>query len=116
MIRIAIIDDEQPALLISESTISSYFQTKGHEAKIDAFQNPLSFLANEKEEAYDLVFLDIDMPQRNGIDVAKEIVNIKKDTTLIFLSQREDLVFDTLPLHPFGFIRKSRIKIGRAHV
>lgn len=66
-----------------------------------------SFLARGTKK-YDLVFLDIDMPKITGIDLAK-IVREKEGehTDIIFVSNREDLVFDALKFHPFGFIRKN---------
>ena len=55
------------------------------------------------------MFLDIDVEEINGIDAGKIIKDINPQTDIIYLSQREDLVFDTLFLHPFGFIRKSKL-------
>ena len=49
------------------------------------------------------------MPELNGLEVGEQVKTINPQTDIIYLSQREDLVFDTLKLHPFGFIRKSKI-------
>lgn len=109
MLRIALLDDEKAALLISKGAIESFFEDKGIAFKLDVFSSPETFLANAKEEVYQLLLLDIDMPSKNGISVAKEVKQISFETTIIFLSRREDLVFECLSLHPFGFIRKSKI-------
>ena len=109
MLKIALLDDDKTALLISKGAIESFFQEKNIAISLDAFSNPLNFLAMAKEENYRLVFLDIDMPELNGLEVGEQVKNINPQTDIIYLSQREDLVFDTLKLHPFGFIRKSKI-------
>ena len=109
MLKIALLDDDKTALLISKGAIESFFQEKNIAISLDAFSSPLNFLAMAKEENYRLVFLDIDMPELNGLQVGEQVKNINSQTDIIYLSQREDLVFDTLKLHPFGFIRKSKI-------
>ena len=109
MLKIALLDDDKTALLISKGAIESFFQEKNIAISLDAFSSPVNFLAMAKEENYRLVFLDIDMPEINGLEVGKQLKQFNPQTDIIYLSQREDLVFDTLQLHPFGFIRKSRI-------
>ena len=109
MLKIALLDDDKTALLISKGAIESFFQEKNIAISLDAFSSPVNFLAMAKEENYRLVFLDIDMPEINGLEVGKHLKQFNPQTDIIYLSQREDLVFDTLKLHPFGFIRKSKI-------
>ena len=109
MLKIALLDDDKTALLISKGAIESFFQEKNIAISLDAFSSPVNFLAMAKEENYRLVFLDSDMPELNGLEVGKQLKEFNPQTDIIYLSQREDLVFDTLVLHPFGFIRKSKI-------
>ena len=109
MLEIALLDDDKTALLISKGAIESFFQEKNIAISLDAFSSPINFLSMAKEENYRLVFLDIDMPELNGLEVGEQVKEINPQTDIIYLSQREDLVFDTLKLHPFGFIRKSKI-------
>ena len=109
MLKIALLDDDKTALLISKGAIENFFNEKNIAISLGVFSNPLTFLAMAKEENYRLVFLDIDMPELNGLEVGKQVKEINPQTDIIYLSQREDLVFDTLQLHPFGFIRKSKI-------
>ena len=109
MFRIAIIDDDKAALSIVSSAVDTFFKEKNIEYNITSFYNPLNYLATIKEENFNLIFLDIDMPEKNGLSVAEETLSINKNTHIIFLSQREDLVFECLAIHPFGFIRKSNL-------
>ena len=109
MFRIAIVDDDKAALSIVSSAVDTFFKEKNIEYNITSFYNPLNYLATIKEENFNLIFLDIDMPEKNGLSVAEETLSINKNTHIIFLSQREDLVFECLAIHPFGFIRKSNL-------
>lgn len=109
MIKIAILDDDKTALMISTSAVEAFLKEKNAEYRLFSFSNPLNFLASAKEEKFDLSFLDIDMPEMNGLIVADELTSISKYGQIIFLSQREDLVFECLKFHPFGFIRKSKL-------
>ena len=109
MLKIAILDDNKTALMISTSAVEAFLKEKNAEYQLFSFSNPLNFLASAKEEKFDLSFLDIDMPEMNGLEVADQLSEIAKNGQIIFLSQREDLVFECLKFHPFGFIRKSKL-------
>ena len=109
MLKIAILDDDKTALMISSSAVDAFLKEKNAEYQLFSFSNPLNFLASAKEEKFDLSFLDIDMPEMTGLEVADQLSEIAKNGQIIFLSQREDLVFECLKFHPFGFIRKSKL-------
>ena len=61
-----------------------------------------------KEVEFQLLFLDIDMPEMDGITFAKKVRASNSRTDIIFVSSREDKVFDALRTNPGGFIRKGR--------
>lgn len=109
MFKVAIVDDDKTALMISSGAIEGFFRDKNIDFKLFSYSNPKTFVSCIKEECFDLAFLDIDMPEINGLNVAEQIQSFKKDMIIIFLSQREDLVFECLKFHPFGFIRKSKL-------
>jgi DNA-binding response OmpR family regulator len=59
--------------------------------KVDSFTDPLSALENFKEEndMYDLLILDMKMPQMNGFDLYKKIRKIDKNIKICFLTASE---------------------------
>lgn len=109
MFKIAIVDDDKTALSISKGAIEQFLNDHEVAFSLDAFSSSNAFIMMAKEEKYQLVLLDIDMDEINGIEAGKIIKEDNPQADIIFLSQREDLVFDTLYLHPFGFIRKSKL-------
>lgn len=54
------------------------------------------------------VFLDIDMPDVSGFDIAQRI-NDAGETFIIFVTSYDELVYSSIKFRPFRFIRKSRI-------
>lgn len=105
MLKIAICDDE------------FYFNSKFKEIinealknrieKIDTYTNPKRLL--KSEEIYDLIFLDIEMPEISGIEVAKHYD--RNESSIIFVTNKDNLVFDAYnSTDSFGFIRKSNLE------
>ena len=62
---------------------------------------------------FDVVLLDIEMPKYSGLDLASKI-NEQKDGSgkpyIIFVTNRDGLVFDALKQQPFSFVRKSHLE------
>jgi len=57
----------------------------------------------------DVVFLDIDMPETNGFDIAR-VINLKyPDTLIVFISSYDDYVFESFNYSPFFFMRKTKV-------
>jgi len=108
-IRYAVCDDDELICEAVAEKIHRFFYTNGFEAGCERFTSPTSLYKRIKGGAkYDIIFLDIDMPVLNGIDLAKGIREINgKDFKIVFISNREDRVFETFQVQPFGFIRKN---------
>ncbi len=66
-IKVAIVDDEQDILEMIEK-----FLKRGGNFEVTSFTNPLNALSTISDR-YDVVLLDIMMPQMNGLDVLKEL-------------------------------------------
>lgn len=60
---------------------------------------------------FDILLLDIDLPDKSGIDFANDYIKIYPNTKIIFISSHNELVFDSFKVHPYNFIRKENIDI-----
>lgn len=56
--------------------------------------------------SYDVYFLDIDMSEDNGIEIAKRIKKADENKIVIFVTFCENMVFDALKSFPYYFLRK----------
>lgn len=96
--KIAVVDDEPIfCQIIADKLGDTYSITVFHDGK--------SFL--QKADLFDLVLLDIDMPEMNGLEVAKQIRN--KNIMILFLTSMSDQVFHAFGKNVFRFILKENI-------
>lgn len=62
---------------------------------------------------YQIIFLDIDMPDMDGITIAEKLNQLKGSNELpliVFITSKDHLVFEALKQFPYSFIRKSHMK------
>lgn len=107
----AICEDESNVLKYFHQQLTREFLSDSYDITLDAFtdgQLLLNSICTGKE--YQIVFLDIEMPGINGIEVCRKIKTIHKDTLVIFISNKEEMVFQTFEVQPFRFIRKTHFK------
>ena len=106
MIRAAICDDEPAILDYLHKHISEEFKRQGADIYIDKFTSGKVFLDAHKAEPFDVVFLDIKMPDINGFDVAAELRKVTEKAYIIFVTTENTLVYDSFSFQPFDFIPK----------
>lgn len=105
---LAICDDDVGILSVVSGAIVSAFRKHGIQAEVETFRRAKDLEFRMREREFELLFLDIDMPGMDGITLAKKLRAGNSRTDIIFVSSREDKVFDALRTNPGGFIRKSR--------
>ncbi len=112
MLRAAICDDEANFLNHIHKRISEELRNRGAECSLDKFISGENFLEAHREQPYDVVFLDIDMPQTNGFDVAEQInaLNTSGETLIVFVTSHDELVYSSFKFQPFRFIRKAYLE------
>ena len=106
-LKIGICDDESMILKVIAEVVKDILTQKGFTGEIEKFSSPKELWCGLGKEKYSLLFLDISMPDLDGITLAKKVRAQYQDLDIIFVSNREDKVFDSLSVHPFGFVRKS---------
>jgi DNA-binding response OmpR family regulator len=83
--RVLIVDDEPDVIL----AVKMCLEENGF--KVDAFTDPLLALENLRKEAgmYDVIILDIKMPDMNGFELYKQIKKIDDKVNVCFLTAGE---------------------------
>jgi Response regulator of the LytR/AlgR family len=106
--NIAVCDNEKDSLRIIQNRIKKEFTEHKIQVSIDSYEDGSQlkqtiFSGNH----YDVLFLDINMPGIDGIDLAKDIINVASDALIIFISFMDNYVYRSFEARPFRFIRKS---------
>ncbi len=79
--KIMIVDDETEIL-----NMLSRFLNKSGKYSVTTFSNPVVAIDNLKRETYDLVLLDIMMPQMNGLEALEKMMQIHKEQKVIMMT------------------------------
>lgn len=106
--RVAVCDDDQAALGIIASSLRDVFAAHGVDATTSLFSSAVELAKVIPNRRFDLLLLDIDMPELDGITFARQLRETRDKVDIMYISNREDKVFDSLRVSPVGFIRKSR--------
>ena len=102
--RILVVDDESDVCLALEKVLVE------NGFAVDSYEDPFLALKRFKAHLYDLVILDIKMPELNGFGLYREIKRLDKKVKVCFLTAGEMYhgaysdIFSSLPAN--HFIRK----------
>ena len=100
--RVMIVDDERLALrqFMMETEDIPGIELAG------AFSNPLQALEYLKENPVEAAFLDIEMPELNGIVLAGKMREISPDLVVIFITGYEQYTLDALKVKADYYMTK----------
>ena len=107
MTRIALCDDDKAAIPVISGAARSAFEARGFHVEIDNFTRGGELLTALDLRPYDLILLDIDMPELDGIEVGKRVKAFDHSIPVVFVSECENRVFESFAVQPLGFVRKS---------
>ncbi len=114
MIKIAVCDDSKSFAEALERELTALCARETREASdcrvYPAFTSAEAVLAHLKNDSFDIIFLDIDMPRITGFDLAERIAELYPETLIIFVSAYDNFVYSSFAYSPFRFLRKSHLK------
>lgn len=103
MIRIAICDDNNDIVNEIKNIIQDCMKQYNSNFQLLLFNNGIDLLEKHEQNPINIIFLDIDMPETSGFDVAKSFRNHFSNCYIIFVTSYAELVYE----QPFNFIRKN---------
>ena len=107
MIRAAICDDEHKWIDVARDIADNFFREKSIKNTIETFDNAKPLLKAAGDKHFDILILDIDIPDINGFDAAEKLKELYPDMILMFYTAHEQYVFDSFRFQPFRYIRKE---------
>lgn len=106
--RFAVVDDEPGVLKQIPSLIRQYASDIVLET--DTFNSSSEFLNAYTKHKYDALFLDIDMPQMNGFELAEHLRAKNDLVPIVYITARDDLMMRAFRYKTLGFVRKQYIE------
>lgn len=108
-IRIALIDDNREFIQDFGLILAQSFETAGLQCDIQIYHDALSFeCAAAEAPAYDVCFLDIEMPGMNGMELAKRIRKGKGREIIVFLTAYSEFIRAEYEVKAFDYLVKDR--------
>lgn len=87
MIYIALCDDEDGFLFLEQKLISAYMEKHAYQYCVDTFSSGIELLKRGNViENFDIIFLDINMDELNGIETARKIRESGSDAYIVFVT------------------------------
>lgn len=107
MIKVAFCDDDMSVLDDLKSLLDQYCIKRSCEITYTAFCSSLELLAKiEKGMRYDILFLDVLLPNENGISIAKEIRQYDSVVKIIFLTSSSEFAVQSYTVGAYFYQMK----------
>lgn len=104
--RIIIVDDEKSAIKVLTDTLKQI----NNDYDVVSFESGNDALEYAKNNKVDVAFLDIEMPEIKGVQLADKLLNVKPDLNIIFSTGYDNYSLDAMKLHASGYILKPILK------
>lgn len=100
--KILVVDDD----VVLSDLLSDFFLEQGHEATI--CNHPIQALETFKKTCFDLVFIDINMPEMNGLELATRLKQINSSIEIIFMTGHGsfDNAVQAIKIGAYDYLRK----------
>lgn len=110
MISCIIVEDEIPA----REELKFFLETDDKIELINEFENPIEVLSFLEENPVDVIFMDINIPTINGLNLSKIITKMYPKIKIVFITAYKDYAVEAFEIKAFDYIlkpfSKNRIK------
>lgn len=103
--NMAIVEDNDSEVAELEQMLEKYSASFNKDFKITRYDNPLVFLNNQSVR-YDVIFLDIEMPNMNGMELAKKIRKLDEIVEIVFVTRMAQFAIEGYAVNALDFIVK----------
>lgn len=107
MIRVGVCDDDQRFLSQTEDYLSRIQKKYHYEMQTEVYSSGKELLDDFIQGiGFDMVFLDIEMEEMDGIETAKQIRQTDYHLPLIYISSYDSYMKQLFEVEPFRFLQK----------
>lgn len=111
MILIGICDDEEMYRAQIKKLCSAFFDVVNQEHEFVEFTSGEDVIAYQGERLH-LLFLDIEMPGMNGLEVLSAVRRNERIWRVVFVTSHKELKWDTVDLKTLAFLEKPLDPMG----
>ncbi len=106
--KIAVCDDEEFYRNELEKMITVYGNETSRKFTLDAWESGAALLDAVKrgDKDYDVIFLDIEMPELSGMEAAGELRSMGKNMALCFVTSFNDYALNAYQIDAIGYVIK----------
>ncbi len=106
MLKIAVCDDDAVFLQNAVRLVERWSAQSEVSADVFAYNSGESFLADKDTQHFDIILLDILMPEINGMEIAKKLRKTDSATALVFLTSAPDFALESYDVKAKDYILK----------
>lgn len=105
--KIAICDDEASVIEYVSSVVTDWETQSGHTAILRTFSSAENFLfAYEDENDYDILLLDVEMGQMDGVNLAKTIRKKNETVQIVFITGYSEYISEGYEVAALHYLMK----------
>lgn len=105
MIKAIIVDDEEMALFVLSEMLKEYDSVE----VLKTYRNPKLALEEVLDVKPDVIFLDIEMGDLNGIKVAEELIDVYPSADIVFVTAYSEYAIEAFELNAIDYLLKPVI-------
>ena len=110
-LEIGICDDSPEDLQRIQSELCKAVKNLGErDFSLYLYPDGKSMYKDSRNRRFSVVFLDWEMPEIDGFDLAGQLYIDNPDLKIVFVSNYENIVFDAYEYTPLWFVRKSSLE------
>ena len=111
MIKVFICDDSENDINLLKCELEKYSRINHIDFDIHSFSNPKMLLFEvEDGKTADIFFLDVEMPEKDGFELADEIRKYSQKAVIIFLTSHEDMALQGYKSKALRYIIKINLQ------
>ena len=105
MINIAIVEDNINEYSLLKNSLDKYACSYNVKFNITYFSNAIEFLNSYKKQ-FQLVFMDIELPDMNGMEASHKLRDIDKDVVIVFVTNLSNYAINGYEVGALDFVVK----------
>ena len=110
MLNIAICDDNGIFVDNLEKKINTIMNENNIEFFVEKFYSGKDLINGSRNAIYDIILLDIDMPDKTGFNTIEEIYKKQPNVFVVFITAHEEFAYQAYDYHPYQFVHKNDLE------